>query len=205
MKTISMAMNVRRPGFQLLSLNPAEFRETPEKPTFADAPCLLPDQLHVYLGVYLPLVLLSMLLIFVSNLGYRTRHRHVKTRSDARGNLESTSGRESDPEDVTPTPYTSLSNRHPSTAHYYNKHGLRSPHIAMTFSVQGQRRRVVGTSEAVSGFSCLRRALEDIWPAGISYASSRRRAWISLFIRDVRDIAVFPLGVFVLVTWWVVT
>ncbi|KAI0051173.1 Metallo-dependent phosphatase [Auriscalpium vulgare] len=51
-KSISMAMGVRRPGFHLLSLAPA----APP----AHRPCALPDQLAVYLRVYLPLFVLTL-------------------------------------------------------------------------------------------------------------------------------------------------
>jgi hypothetical protein len=57
-KSLSIAMGVRRPGFQLLSL-------------FEDArisayrPCALPDQLHAYIWVYIPLVFVSILLVAI--------------------------------------------------------------------------------------------------------------------------------------------
>ncbi|PPR00982.1 hypothetical protein CVT24_000276 [Panaeolus cyanescens] len=204
-KSLSMVMNVRRPGFQLLSLNPTEFREGASKPTFADAPCLLPDQLHIYLAVYLPLLLVSLLLVFASNFGQRTSHRHLKSSSDTTVIRASAGGRDSDPEDIPPTSYTTLSNRLSSTQHHYNKHGLRSPHINMSFANQGQRRRIAGASETVSFLSRIRRAVNQPWSGGVSNSSRRRREWLMPFLRDARDIAIFPLGMFVLITLWVVT
>ncbi|KAI0314120.1 Metallo-dependent phosphatase-like protein [Amylostereum chailletii] len=60
-KSISMAMGIKRPGFHLLSLaSPA----AANAPTFAHRPCLLPDQLGIYLWTYLPLFVLTTLVIF---------------------------------------------------------------------------------------------------------------------------------------------
>ncbi|KAA1474292.1 Metallo-dependent phosphatase [Dentipellis sp. KUC8613] len=64
-KSFSMAMGVRRPGFHLLTLfNPDASTANPiEKATFADAACLLPDQIRIYLGFYLPLLAISVLIV----------------------------------------------------------------------------------------------------------------------------------------------
>ncbi|KAF4567515.1 hypothetical protein EYR40_006518 [Pleurotus pulmonarius] len=65
-KSLSMAMGIRRPGFQLLSL--AAPSSAPVKTvTHADAPCLMPDQLGIYLSVYLPLIAASLLVLLVLN------------------------------------------------------------------------------------------------------------------------------------------
>lgn len=61
-KSLSMAMNVRRPAFQLLSLFPASYWDDLH-PTYADVPCLLPDQLGIYLNVYIPCFLLSLVIV----------------------------------------------------------------------------------------------------------------------------------------------
>src|SRR5712675_2863941 len=49
-------MGIRQPGFQLLSLSS-------ESRTSAYEPCLLPDQLHVYCWMYVPLVLATVALV----------------------------------------------------------------------------------------------------------------------------------------------
>ncbi|KAH8119213.1 Metallo-dependent phosphatase-like protein [Phellopilus nigrolimitatus] len=74
-KSISMAMGIRRPGFQLLSLaSPSNL--APNQPSFADSPCLLPDQLAIYLNCYLPLFVISLVVLGVSSFRkFRTR-RH---------------------------------------------------------------------------------------------------------------------------------
>jgi hypothetical protein len=55
-RSFSMAMGVRRPGFQLLSLSPSP-------PSSRTTPCLLPDQIAVYLRIYVPLLLFSLALL----------------------------------------------------------------------------------------------------------------------------------------------
>jgi hypothetical protein len=56
-----MAMGVKHPGFQLLSLRPSPS-------ALRTAPCLLPDQLGLYLRFYLPLVLLSVCVVLADQL-----------------------------------------------------------------------------------------------------------------------------------------
>ncbi|KAJ9111075.1 hypothetical protein QFC19_001273 [Naganishia cerealis] len=70
LKAFSMAMGVNRPGFQLMSLVPPTVQQgvsTPQ-PTFADVPCLLPDQLQIYFRFYIPLAAVCILVIFYLNL-----------------------------------------------------------------------------------------------------------------------------------------
>lgn len=73
LKAFSMSMGIHRPGFQLLSLIPPA--PTPEvktsmvpQKTFADVPCLLPDQFDVYWRHYVPFALLSLAVLFYYNL-----------------------------------------------------------------------------------------------------------------------------------------
>ncbi|KAG8682614.1 UTP-glucose-1-phosphate uridylyltransferase [Ceratobasidium sp. 395] len=65
-KSFSMAMGIRRPGFQLLSLispDPA----SPYARTIADTPCHLPDQMHIYTHVYAICGFLSVALLVYLN------------------------------------------------------------------------------------------------------------------------------------------
>ncbi|TFY53473.1 hypothetical protein EVJ58_g9434 [Rhodofomes roseus] len=74
-KSFSIAMGIRQPGFQLLSEGtpPSQFTSS-----LATVPCLLPDQLGIYLNVYLPLFVLSVLLLLASNIHrVRTRGRYI--------------------------------------------------------------------------------------------------------------------------------
>ncbi|EJD03085.1 Metallo-dependent phosphatase, partial [Fomitiporia mediterranea MF3/22] len=66
-KSFSMAMGIRNPGFQLLSLvDPTSL--IPGSPSHADAPCILPDQLAIYLGRYLPLLFVTLCVLGISTL-----------------------------------------------------------------------------------------------------------------------------------------
>jgi len=60
-------MYVRRPGFPLLSLAPTQLRDH-DVPTYKDVPCLLPDQLRIYLNIYLPLLAVSIAFVCLANL-----------------------------------------------------------------------------------------------------------------------------------------
>lgn len=60
-----MAMGVRRPGYSLLSLYPQTDINSPSSATYTQTNCTLPDQLSIWLHLYLPLfalVTLSLLL-----------------------------------------------------------------------------------------------------------------------------------------------
>lgn len=67
-KSFSSDAGIQRPGFQLLSLIPPDpsVPYTNQK-THADRPCFLPDQAGVYYRVYLPLAILTLLFLFVTN------------------------------------------------------------------------------------------------------------------------------------------
>ena len=68
-KSLSMAMGIQKPGFQLLSLAPHQYwQATKSAKTYADAPCLLPGQLEIYLSVYAPFFAITLLALFISNL-----------------------------------------------------------------------------------------------------------------------------------------
>ncbi|KAJ7217908.1 hypothetical protein GGX14DRAFT_598569, partial [Mycena pura] len=67
-KSFSMSVHIRRPGFQLVSL----VDPTPTGKSFVDAPCLLPDTSRIYNSLYIPLTLLTLVLLFVFNM-YRSR------------------------------------------------------------------------------------------------------------------------------------
>lgn len=71
-KAFSMAMGIRRPGVQLVSLLPPSYVTDHASTsisihTIHDSPCFLPDQLGIYLSVYFPFILLSLLTLIVSN------------------------------------------------------------------------------------------------------------------------------------------
>lgn len=189
-------MNVRRPGFQLLSLIPAEMR-TEGSLTYADTPCLLPDQLGIYINVYLPFLALSLLAVFLTN-AFGSRHTfHNKTSSELdsplmfQANIEEP---EQDDSDGNP--------RYSSTPRgYQNNLTSRSSRTSGWFVMQGPRRQTeVEFSSLYSWFYKLHEACFHI-----SSKRPRRRTILTTTLLDARDIAIFPLATFVLITWWVVT
>ncbi|KAK4046867.1 hypothetical protein OIV83_005763 [Microbotryomycetes sp. JL201] len=54
-KAFSMAMGVRRPGYSLVSLYAASDPSVPSTSTYTTTNCVLPDQIGIWLYVYLPL------------------------------------------------------------------------------------------------------------------------------------------------------
>lgn len=72
-KMQSMAMGVRVPGYHLLSLYPPTSSVSPGSATFTQTNCTLPDQISIWLHVYLPLFCLVTL-----SLGLPKLWRHVK-------------------------------------------------------------------------------------------------------------------------------
>ncbi|SPC65128.1 related to protein FR, involved in hyphal branching [Ustilago sp. UG-2017b] len=58
-KSISMTEGVRKPGFARLSLFPPS--DSSAQLTMAYTPCLLPDQIGIWMGLYLPFFILSLL------------------------------------------------------------------------------------------------------------------------------------------------
>ncbi|KAH9485010.1 hypothetical protein JR316_0001914 [Psilocybe cubensis] len=71
-KSFSMSVHIRRPGFQLLSLVDPATLANPDFHSFADTPCLLPDQNRLYTGFYLPCLIITLLVLIVLNF---SRHR----------------------------------------------------------------------------------------------------------------------------------
>lgn len=192
-----MVMNVRRPGFQLLSLVPAEMRAE-GLPTYADTPCLLPDQIRIYINIYLPLLALSVLAVFFTN-AFGSRHVfHNKTSSELdatltfQANIEEP---EQDDSDVNPR-YASVPRG------YQNNLTSRSSRTPGWFVLPGPRRHT--EAENPSLYSWLDQLHESLC-FHISSKRPRRRTVLTTTLLDARDIAIFPLATFVLITWWVVT
>lgn len=193
-KSLSMAMGVRRPGYQLLSLAPTE-RGSGDAAAAATTLCLLPDQLHIYLGVYVPLLVLSLALIGAVNVLARYRRRSPHT-SD--GPWRSTSATrpfirvveqaqpskddfdEKEDEDALPAP-ASLSS------------GRRPPRPT-------RQRSSPGPGRSPSSIAApLKRVLKT---ALMSARPGRQRSLTRDIFNDVRDVAILPLLLFSLITWW---
>lgn len=88
LKSFSMSVHIRRPGFQLLSLvDPAKLAN-PDLKSFADTPCLLPDQYRIYASFYAPCILFTLLILVMRRARFRTRkpknlHLTTPTRSSS--------------------------------------------------------------------------------------------------------------------------
>ena len=139
-------MGIKRPGFQLLSLLPHESGSViPQGAnTFADAPCLLPDQLTIYIERYLPLFVFTLVALAVSS--FRTVSMHQFHHKDLRLPLTNAphdprresawGGASLSPEDLrsqpaTPLTHTSNSLRLPNNASYRTAAG--APPATPTF------------------------------------------------------------------------
>jgi hypothetical protein len=79
-KSFSMSVHIRRPGFHLLSLVDPATRTFPGQSSFADTACFLPDQSRIYTSFYGTLAFLTFLLLFVANL--RRVHSQIRWRPE---------------------------------------------------------------------------------------------------------------------------
>jgi hypothetical protein len=206
-KSISMAMGIRRPGFQLLSLAPWDDgqRDRPH-PTHTDVPCLLPDQLGIYLSVYIPLLLVSLIVVFVANVLRVRESRSMKSpRQQARRSssplplMKVTIRSEVEPRQiqraeseenilestsfVLPCPVSAFSGR------YLDQH-------IWSFHVFGRRRQIRACKLApVPFFSCLDEEQGS--------RRHRRLSFLVASLLDIKDIAIFPLAIFVAISLYV--
>ncbi|EGF97450.1 uncharacterized protein MELLADRAFT_114338, partial [Melampsora larici-populina 98AG31] len=87
-QSFSMGMGIQRPGYQLLSLsNPSRFDKLPEKDSTFETSCLLPNQIKSYTHLYVPLFLISLLMIFGMPIwNVMTSHRSGRIRQQAKTN-----------------------------------------------------------------------------------------------------------------------
>ncbi|KDR75748.1 hypothetical protein GALMADRAFT_248420 [Galerina marginata CBS 339.88] len=76
-KSFSMSVHIKRPGFQLLSLVDPAIVANPNFSSFADTPCLLPDQSQVYTGFYFPCLCITVLILSILNFR-KSRTRPLK-------------------------------------------------------------------------------------------------------------------------------
>ncbi|KAF8840517.1 Metallo-dependent phosphatase [Paxillus ammoniavirescens] len=203
-KSISMAMGIRRPGFQLLSLtsivpSPDHLTQIPVPPP-RDAPCLLPDQLGIYLYVYIPLVVLSLFLVLASNV----------MRVNA-GSTRETWGKKHSRRDSSESPYQ-LSRRNgssheantdsflplPSVESHEHEHSPRprgrsfSSVWTWSFTLGGQRRRITLPNPCGS------------WRSRVEHGAPQHEVGLLRgFFGDVLAITWPPICVFVVAAWWV--
>lgn len=211
-KSLSMAMGIRRPGFQLLSLIPPEH----SKPTFSDAPCLMPDQLGIYLSIYVPLILLSLIIVLLFNLNLTPGRRSGAPIPSPGGRAhnrtapaQSRHGLRSRYDIETDSSYQTYEHPDPSGASDEVLYKLPSPATAQrsishskvgrSFVMGGRRRRFALGPTSISNF------LKSFPWQTQTTGRHRQMGFVGRFLRDVRDVAVLPLGLFTLISWWTLT
>ena len=82
-KSFSMAMGIRKPGFQLLSVP----EDDGASAGAVDQLCLLPDQIGIYLDRYIPLVALTLGVMIVDLLLARGTRTGTDRRTDDEGTI----------------------------------------------------------------------------------------------------------------------
>ncbi|KAJ7647171.1 Metallo-dependent phosphatase-like protein [Roridomyces roridus] len=174
----------------------------PGSATHADSLCLLPDQLGIYLETYIPLLVLSIVLICLSNLRRtcfsRQARRHYDSPSSSNspsyspltGDLRSRNdsrGYRSENDDVAeglphPTPSVSRKGSRPSV--FADLRSFRaSPTGDDWVGIHGSTCRV--------HFQLFRKP-----------ATTKSRGFIAGCLYDIRDTAAFPLTVFLVLSLW---
>lgn len=204
-KSLSMAMGIRQPGFQLLSLAPHQYWQTTKSTaTYADAPCLLPNQLRIYLSMYVPFFVITLLAIFLSNI----------PRVALRSSLRQHTKRLSSPQKSAPRPRSRTYNDNQMTSDEDSNSPFRlpfpasaSPQISrigrnMPFSwvLRDRLRRMAITTQVGSIFSD-----PFLYRKGGNRGLRKRKdkSFVARCIYDVRDIALFPLILFMLISLWI--
>ncbi|EIN11270.1 Metallo-dependent phosphatase [Punctularia strigosozonata HHB-11173 SS5] len=206
-KSFSMAMGVRRPGFQVLSLAPSS--------PAADAACLLPDQLGLYISGYAPLVGLSLALLLL----FASVRRWTSKRIDEEDDEEEEEEEEGEGKaEVLPI----AARGDPRWARYRGRgrplrrvgdeRGLRLRLGGWSWDV---RRRIAlalavpwssssSSSAAAATPSRRPRRGARCWTNVLAPRCRRRRRgrWVTEWARDVVDVAGPALGTFALVAVW---
>ncbi|KIJ67637.1 hypothetical protein HYDPIDRAFT_84614 [Hydnomerulius pinastri MD-312] len=200
-KSISMAMGIRRPGFQLVSLtstvpSPDQLTQIPVSPPL-DAPCLLPDQLGIYLHIYIPLVVLSLILLLASNVMRLNASPILQTWDKKRSRRDASEiphemahrngfshDADTDEESILPSP---------AIKHHTRPRGrsFSSP-WTWTFMLGGQRRRITLPNPCASGRSRVEHRV-----------AQQEVGLLRGFGEDVLAVAWPPVCVFIVAAWWV--
>ncbi|KAG6378217.1 Metallo-dependent phosphatase-like protein [Boletus reticuloceps] len=199
-KSISMAMGIRRPGFQLLSListvpSPDHITQMPVPPPL-HALCLMPDQLGTYFYIYIPLILLTLVVLLAFNItrangGIRyqtwgTKHSRQGTPEPPHELTRGNSSHAADAESFLPEP-ASKPREHCSRGRSYS-----SPWI-WRFSLAGHRRRIT----LPNPFGICQRSRVD------RRSSQRDVGGLVGFLQDVGMVAWPPILVFLGISFWV--
>ena len=185
-----MAMGVRKPGYQLLSLISPEMPQV--GPTFNHKACLLPDQLGIYLSVYIPLVLLTLVALLVSN--YRRVSAPVPPQpSISIFNADGVDGADdanaNENYDL-PPPSAWRTKEFPKPAWTRD--------WSFSFALGGRLRRVTLSPSVLTNV-----LVAFLWTGGASEPASKRTGVLKGFLKDFWEAAWAPLALFVGIAWWV--
>ncbi|KAJ4001544.1 Metallo-dependent phosphatase-like protein [Lentinula boryana] len=198
-KSLSMAMGIKKPGYQMLSIIP------PGGPTFShlDAPCLLPDQLSIYLDVYIPLALISLVIVLIACIirGQHYRHWTFRSLSHTKPKLRENT-RPSKPQHfrrLTRTP--TIMDDYEFTLDDSDTDQKLPPPVSAT--VLPKKQNTLSTIFSRGRRLCQLISLQSL--ARAIFTSNRRGSFYSEFLCDVRDVAVFPLGIIFLISLWTFT
>ncbi|KAF9263276.1 Metallo-dependent phosphatase [Marasmius fiardii PR-910] len=193
-KSLSMAMGIRHPGYQMLSLASGEGM----KPEFMDVPCIMPDQIGIYLSGYIPLMVLSILVTLTYHVFQRMfsskRLRPLASRQRSRSAEKAYSRRR-------PVRLRMVGSSEGSyfPAALEDEEGGYSAPLSMratgTRKPPNSRDRGDSTSSCRNVSSCTTSTLLFL----------RRGTILGDFLRDVRDVAVFPLTVLFVLSLWIMT
>lgn len=182
-------MGVRHPGYQLLSLvPPSPSRDTR---TIAHQLCLLPDQLGIYLNVYIPLVSLTLIVLLAANARRVLVHYSSPTRpfgESASIPLASPTADDVDVDLPPPSAWRAKAFRHKTP---YSR--------TCTFVLYGQVRRITLSIPALTG-----PVVRFLWSGGAPEGEARGRSGIGKgLVKDFVEAAWAPLALFVVIAWWV--
>ena len=191
-------MGVRHPGYQLLSLVPPVPGGT--TPSFAHQPCLLPDQLGIYLNAYIPLLSLTLLILLAANVR-RVLLRHSSSSSSGRSSDSLSIPLGSSTEDDDGVDYDL-----PPPSAWRSKEFARrtSWSRSCTFVLGGKVRRVT-----LSLPGLIRVVVRFLWSGGRGSGSRdtdnvrNRDGVVKGFAMDFLEAAWAPLALFVAIAWWV--
>ncbi|KAI0344736.1 hypothetical protein BDW22DRAFT_1326613 [Trametopsis cervina] len=191
-KSFSIAMGVRRPGFQLLSLVPPSLA-SPSGPPLSDTPCFLPFQLGTYVFIYGPLTLLSLLILLTNHI-YRAYHPGAANHSLA---IPLSSRQSSLPNDIEQAAFMLP----PPTPGFAVKAASRRkngrPYSEMVFKLN------LGGQKLVADLTSVRDLLQCACCATRGGMDKRRTTRVlRAFFADVLAVAWLPVALFATMVWW---
>ena len=212
-KSFSIAMGIKRPGFQLLSLIPPTSSSSTEQ-TFDDTLCLLPFQLGTYVLLYAPLAGASLLVLLLSNVCRVNTPGEQPTQAPTILPLRAAT--------VSPSTHSSgwglnlapanpTLRKHDESQEETDEAAFMlpppTPGIAITSKEHRSRTRTfsLGGRKMVLNLTALRHLLSYVFGCCMSSDAvhgRRRTRALHGFLADVAGVAWLPLALFVGMLWW---